>query len=323
MQYKQLGKSGLMVSQLALGTMTFGDGADAKESGKIFNAALDAGINHIDCANLYAHGKSEEILAPLIKARRQKIILSSKAYFATSTDPNDRGLSRHHLTQALDDSLRRLDTDYLDIYYLHRFDEKTSLEESLMTVDDFVRAGKVRYVGLSNFAAWQVMKALGVQAAFRLNRIVAIQPMYNLLKRQSEVEIMPMAIAEGLGVLPYSPLGAGLLTGKYIKMPDQGRLLTNTQYQRRYADPSHLRIVDDFVALAKKHKHDPASLAIAWVCAHPAVTAPIIGARTLTQFQLALAALDIPMTPELYDEIANLTPAVPLATDRAEEQFKE
>ena len=320
MKYKKLGASGLYVSELVLGTMTFGDGTNESECGEIFHHALDAGVNLIDTADLYAGGHTEEILKPLIAPVRKEILLATKGYFPLDDNPNHRGSSRLHLTQAIEDSLKRLGTDYIDIYYLHRFDENVPLEESLYTMDDAIRSGKVRYLGFSNYAAWQIEKALGLQERLHLNKAIVLQPQYNLIKRQAESEIFPCAIAEGLGVMTYSPLAAGLLTGKYLNS-NEGRLATNYKYQMRFSERDIPRYVEDFVGIAKDMEISPVSLAIAWVMANPAVTAPIIGARKLSHWQAALEAIDVQMTPELYTRIAKCTPTPPNATDRLEEKI--
>ncbi|MBO4350881.1 MAG: aldo/keto reductase [Proteobacteria bacterium] len=319
MKYKKLGVSGLYVSELVLGTMTFGDGTDEQESGEIFHRAIEAGVNLIDTADLYAGGHTEEILRPLIAPIRHDILVATKGYFPIDDNPNHRGSSRLHLTQAIEDSLRRMGTDYIDIYYLHRFDENVPLEESLHTMDDAIRAGKVRYLGFSNYAAWQIEKALGVQERLHLNRAIVLQPQYNLIKRQAESEIFPCAKAEGLGVMTYSPLAAGLLTGKYLNS-SEGRLATNYKYQMRFSEREIPRYVEDFVGIAKDMVINPAALAIAWVMANPTVTAPIIGARKLSHWEAALEATEVKMTPELYTRIARCTPEPPNATDRLEEK---
>lgn len=319
MEYKQLGHSGLRVSSMVMGTMTFGDGAEAIESARMFHMALDAGINMFDCANLYAKGHSEEILNPLIKNRRSDVLVSSKAYFPVGSGPNDRGCSRHHLTNALHDSLRRLGTDYIDIYYLHHFDESSPLEESLRCLEDFVRAGKIRYIGFSNFSAWQYVKALSLQQAMNLNKAVVIQPMYNLLKRQAQVEILPMAKFEGLGVLSYSPLGAGLLTGKYAR-GQSGRLQHDSKYQSRYRREFEAGAAHDFVHIAQELAVSPATLALAWVMANPLITAPIVGATTCAQLKESLAAAHHVLAPETYRRLSALGPQLAIATDRAEEE---
>ena len=319
MQYKRLGNSGLYVSELVLGTMTFGDGTDEGECGEIFHRAIEDGVNLVDTADLYGGGHTEEILRPLIAPIRQEILVATKGYFPLDDNPNHRGSSRLHLMQAIEDSLRRLGTDYIDIYYLHSYDDHVPLEETLYTMDDAIRAGKVRYVGFSNFAAWQIEKALGMQERLHLNKAIVIQPQYNLIKRQVESEIFPCAQAEGLGVMTYSPLAAGLLTGKYLTS-NEGRMATNYKYQMRFSEREIPRYVEDFVCIAKDVGIPPAALAIAWVMANPAVTAPIIGARKMSHWESALEALQIQMPPELYARIAKCTPEPPNATDRLEEK---
>ena len=213
MEYRILGNTGVEVSTLCLGTMTFGGPADEKESTKMFNLSRDAGINFFDCANVYENGRSEEILGKLMADSREQLIITSKAYFPTSNDVNARGGTRKHIMASIEDSLIRLKTNYIDLYFLHRFDDFTPIEETLRALEDLVRHGKVLYLGASNFAAWQITKALGISAKNGWSRFECIQPMYNLVKRQAEVEIFPMALSENIGVISYSPLGGGLLTG--------------------------------------------------------------------------------------------------------------
>jgi len=322
MQYNMLGRTGVRVSSLCFGTMSFGGDADEPTSAAMFHRCREAGINFFDCANVYQSGRAEEILGRLIADCRDAVIVTSKVHFPTGQDVNARGSTRKHIMLAVEASLRRLNTDYLDLYFLHRFDDATPLEETLRALDDLVRQGKVLYTGASNFAAWQVAKALGVSAREQWTAFACIQPMYNLVKRQAEVEILPQAQAEGLGVIPYSPLGGGLLTGKYgvERRPETGRLVSSTMYQMRYGDAWVYRVAEDFAAFARERGYEPAALAVAWVAAHPAVTAPIVGARNVTQLEGSLRALEIPMTPELYGEIASLSPTPPPATDRSEER---
>ncbi len=321
MEYRTLGRTGLKVSALGFGTMSFGDTVDEALARPIFERCREAGINHFDCADVYAQGRSEEILGRLLQGCRDEVVIASKGYFPTGDHPNARSASRFHLRQAVEDSLRRLGTDRIDLYYLHRFDDVTPLEETLRTLDDLVRAGKVLYLGASNFAAWQAQKALGVAAVHHFTPLVVLQPMYNLVKRQAEVEILPMARSEGLGVLPYNPLAAGLLTGKYgpDRKPQVGRIVDNPMYTARYGDPAYLEVAQRFTAFAAEHGFDPAALGIAWVAAHPAVTAPVIGVRTLAHLEVALSALDIDMTAELRAAISALSPTPQPATDRNEE----
>ncbi|NLY94244.1 MAG: aldo/keto reductase [Myxococcales bacterium] len=322
METKFLGRTGVRVSRLAFGTMTFGAEADERASAAIYARCRDAGINLFDCADVYSKGRAEEILGRLVSGHRDEVLLATKAYFPMGDGPNERGSSRLHLVRSVERSLSRLGTDRIDLFYLHRFDEKTSLEESLRAIDDLVRAGKILYLGVSNFAAWQVQKAIGVAALRGLTAPVAIQPMYNLVKRQAEVELLPMAASESIGVFPYSPLGAGLLTGKYHfgASSSDDRLARSAMYADRYGAEMEREGARRFVEFARERGYSPVALAIAWVAAHPAVTAPLLGARNVEQLEGQLAALEIEMTPELYDAIAALTPTPPPATDRSDER---
>jgi aryl-alcohol dehydrogenase-like predicted oxidoreductase len=321
MDYTFLGNTGIQVSRLCFGTMSFGGDADEKTSSEMFHTCREKGINFFDCANVYQAGRAEEILGKLIKDCRDDVVITSKVYFPTSTDVNARGASRKHIKRAVEDSLRRLSTDYIDIYFLHRYDGRTPLEETLRALNDLVSQGKILYTGASNYAAWQVAKGLGISDKEGWARFECIQPMYNLVKRQAEVEILPMAQSENLGVTPYSPLGGGLLTGKYSKKtrPDSGRLIESKIYATRYGPDWMLETAERFTALAAKHNCHPASLGVAWVASHPAVTAPIIGARNLEQLEGSLKSLEVDMTPELRNAISALSPEPPPATDRTEE----
>jgi aryl-alcohol dehydrogenase-like predicted oxidoreductase len=321
MQYKFLGQTGVKVSEICLGTMTFGGDSDEKTSAEVYHYSREAGVNFFDCADVYVGGRSEEILGELVRDHRDEVVIASKAYFSTGEDVNAGGSSRRHLMLSVEGSLRRLGTDRLDLFYLHRFDDTTPLEESLRALDDLIQQGKILYLGASNFAAWQVEKALGISALHHWSRFECIQPMYNLIKRQAEVELLPMAAAEGLGVFPYSPMGGGLLSGKYgaDERPDAGRLVENEMYQERYSGNWVYRTAGEFTALAGRYGFHPAALAVAWVGSHPAVTAPILGARTLAQLKQSLQAVEIEMTDELRAEISALSPEPPPATDRSEE----
>ncbi len=321
MDYRTVGRTGVKVSSLCFGTMSFGDTADEGESARLFGAARDAGIDFFDCANVYAGGRSEEILGGLIREGRDDLVLTSKVFGRTGEGVNDRGLSRRHITRAVEASLKRLGTDRLEFYFVHQFDPDTPIEETLRALDNLVERGLILYPAVSNWAAWQIMKALGASAHEQLARFELIQPMYNLTKRQAEVEILPLALSEQLGVIPYSPLGGGLLTGKYVnEKPTQGRLVENKNYTARYGDPQHHETAARFTAYADAHGVHPATLAVAWVASHPAVTAPIIGARSLEQLGPSLAAATFQMTPEMRAEITALSPAPPVATDRSEER---
>jgi aryl-alcohol dehydrogenase-like predicted oxidoreductase len=324
MEYKFIGKTGVKVSALCFGTMSFGGDADKATSQALFHHCREAGINFFDCADVYQAGAAEEILGELVAPCRDEIVLTSKVYFPMGKDVNAGGASRRHIVASVEASLKRLKTDHLDFYFIHHFDADTPLEETLRALDDLVRWGKILYPAASNFAAWQVAKALGISAQAGLARFECIQPMYNLVKRQAEVEILPMALSENLGVIPYSPLGGGLLTGKYgtSRRPASGRLIDNKMYRARYTDWAY-DVAERFTDFAQSHGFTPASLAVAWVAGHPAVTAPIIGARNLTQLEDSLKALEIKLTLELRAEISALSPEPPLATDREEERTSD
>jgi len=325
MQYTLLGRTGVTVSRLCLGTMTFGRESDAAESAAVYGACREAGITFFDCANSYADGRSEEILGGLIAHERDEIVLTSKVGMGKVV--NRSGLSRRHMSRSVEASLKRLATDRLDVLFVHRFDPDTAveetlrgLEETLRGLEDVVRAGKVLHLGVSNWAAWQIARALGQAERQGWARFDVMQPMYNLVKRQADVELLPLAQAEGLAVTPYSPVGGGLLTGKYRQAGKDGRLRTLDIYTRRYGPDWMFDSAARFAAFAEARGWHPASLAVAWVAGHPAVTAPIVGARNTDQLATALAAMDIPMTAELRAEIDQLSPTPAPATDRLEEQ---
>lgn len=319
MEYRFLGRTGVRVSKLAMGTM--GMGPDAEADRAVFAACLDAGVNVFDCADVYNQGAAEVRLGELAREHRDELVLTTKAYFPTGPGPNARGASRYHLVRAVEASLKRLNTDYIDVFFLHRFDDATALQETLRAVEDLVRQGKVLYPAVSNFAAWQAQAALGVAAAHDWAPLVCVQPMYNLVKRQAEVEILPMALANQVAVMPYSPLGGGLLTGKYgvDKRPDGGRIVDNPMYSVRYGDALNYEVAARFTALAAEVGMHPVTMALAWVDAHPAVTTTLMGARNVDQLAPSLAVADLTLDPELYARISALSPTPPPATDRNEE----
>ena len=327
--YVTLGRSGLRVSPFCLGCMTFGEewgfGSNVEDSEQILDRFLDAGGNFLDTANVYTKGHSEKIIGDHIgkdPAKRDRLVIATKFLGNLYPgDPNGGGAHRKAIFNACEQSLRRLNTDYIDLYYLHAFDEDAPLKETLETLNDFVRQGKIRYIGVSNFAAWQVMKALSIAEQQHYESIACIQPMYNLLKRQCESEILPMAASEKLGVLPYSPIGGGYLSGKYLDAKSvDGRLATSETYQKRYADESNRKATEQFMSFAQKQNIHPASLAIAWVASHPVVTAPIIGARNIDQLRTALDSLDIEMSGDMRRKISGFSREPALPTDRTEEQ---
>ncbi len=317
-----LGRTGVRVSRLALGTMPFGGDVDEPLAARMFALARDRGINVFDCADVYAEGRAEQVLGRLVAPCRNEVVLATKVYFPTGKDGNARGGSRYHLVRAAEASLKRLGTDRIDIYYLHRFDDVTPLEETLRALESLVASGKVLYPAVSNFAAWQTARALGIAERNGWSPIVCTQPMYNLAKRQAEVEILPMCQAEGLGVFPYSPTGGGLLTGKYgrERRPERGRLVDVPMYRTRYGDAQNYELAERFTEYAHARGLDPVALAIAWVAAHPAVTAPLVGARDLEQLERCLAAAELELDAATRAELDALAPAPPPATDRNEER---
>jgi aryl-alcohol dehydrogenase-like predicted oxidoreductase len=322
MEHRLLGTTGLCVSALCFGTMSFGDMADETTSAALYHRAREAGIDFFDCANVYSAGRAEEILGRLVAGERNRVVLTTKVGFPTGQDPNDRGLSRRHLVQSVEASLRRLGTDRMEILFVHTWDSATPVDETLRSLDLLVREGKVLHLGVSNWAAWQIAAALGISHEKSLAAFACVQPMYSLVKRQAEVEILPLARAAGLGVITYSPLGGGLLSGKYgaARKPGHGRLIDNRMYAARYGDEAYFGVADSFASLARELGVHPATLAVSWVKAHPAVTAPILGARSVEQLEPSLAAAEFAMSDELYARIAALSPTPPPATDRSEEQ---
>jgi aryl-alcohol dehydrogenase-like predicted oxidoreductase len=319
MEKRPLGSTGVYVSKLAFGTMSFGHEADEATSAQLYARCRDAGINLFDCADVYAKGRSEEILGRLVAPHRDQIVLATKAGFPSGSDVNGRGASRYHLVRACEASLRRLGTDRIDLYYVHRFDPDTDLEQTLRALDQLVQTGKILYPALSNFAAWQAERALGIAERANLSPAVCVQPMYNLLKRQAEVEILPMARERKLAVFPYSPLAGGLLSGKYVaqgeRAPD-ARHSVNKAYQTRYAHTQAADVVPQFLAIARELGVHPATLAVAWVAAHPAVTAPLLGARSVEQLTPSLAASELKLEASVLTRLNALTPAPQPATDR-------
>jgi aryl-alcohol dehydrogenase-like predicted oxidoreductase len=302
---------GTPASRLAFGTMQFGGRADRAASQAMFDASLEAGITHFDTAHLYTDGASETYLGEMIKPHRERLIIATKAaYLGGATTAN--------ILSSAETSRKRMDIDVLDVLYLHRFDPDTDMHESFEALAQLKTNGVIRAVGISNFAAWQAVKAASIAAKFDLN-IALIQPMYNVVKRQAEVEILPMAKDMNMLCVPYSPLGGGLLTGKYAK-GGAGRLTEDDRYAARYRFDHMHNAADALSEIAAREGVHPATLAVAWAAAHETAPTPIISARSAAQLVPSLNAINYTMTPELYDELASLVPTPPSATDRAEEQ---
>lgn len=321
MEYRLLGRTGLRVSPLCFGTMSFGGDADEGTAGALYAAVRAAGINFLDCADAYQKGRAEEILGRLMAHEREQLIITTKCHFNDGSNVNAGGLNRRHMTRAIEASLKRLGTDRVEVLFAHHWDPLTPMDEVLRTLEDLVRSGKVLHIGLSNWSAWQIAKALGLQALNGWSRVDVIQPMYSLVKRQAEVEILPLAAEERLGVITYSPVGGGLLSGKYgrDRRPGAGRLVENAKYATRYGPAWMTEVAANFTDFAQELGVHPVTLAVAWVRGNDAVTAPIIGARSVEQLRPALAALDFAADSELRNRISALGPTPAPATDRLEE----
>jgi len=321
MDYRLLGRTGIRVSRLCFGTMSFGREADEAAAAAMYAACRDKGINFFDCADGYQKGKAEEMLGRLMKHERDQLVVTTKCFNPMGDDVNARGGNRRHILRAVEASLKRLGTDRVEVLFMHRWDPDVPLEETLRALEDLVRAGKVLHLGASNYAAWQIAKGLGISERHGWARFDVIQPMYSLVKRQVEVEMLPLARAEGLGVITYSPVGGGVLSGKYGpgKRPEGARIVTDKAYSGRYSEDWVYETAGRFSELAATRGHHPVSLAVAWVAANPDVTCPIVGARNLDQLRPSLDALDVAMTPELRAEISALGRAPAPATDRLEE----
>lgn len=303
-------RSGAPASPFSFGTMQFGGKADASASAEMFEACRAAGITHFDTAWVYTGGQSETILADLIAGHADDLFIATKVGYTG-------GAGRANMLAQFDESRTRLRQDTVDLLYLHVFDPDTDLRETMDAFATLKAQGAIRYVGLSNFAAWQVIKAQSIAAQFDI-RIDVIQPMYNLVKRQAEVELLPMCADQGIAACTYSPLGGGLLTGKY-SAGETGRLSEDDRYAARYALPAMTEAAAGLSALAAEQGVHPATLAAAWVAAHEHRPQPILSARSTAQLAPSLAAMDYQMTPDLYAQIAALMPAPPPATDRLEE----
>jgi aryl-alcohol dehydrogenase (NADP+) len=319
MEHTRLGRTGLQVSTLCLGTMTFGLQCNEDTSRAILDTAAEGGITFLDTADVYplggtleTVGRSEEILGRWLDGRRDDFVVATKCVGATGPHPWDQGASRRHITSALDASLRRLNTDYIDLYQLHFYDQNTPIDETLSALDDVVRSGKVRYIGCSNFLSYQLARAVGRSEVLGLARFDSVQPRYNLLFRQIERELLPLAGEEGIGVIPYNPIAGGLLTGKHRRdqVVDGGRFTLGTAgklYQDRYWHDREFDTVEALRKLAADAGVSLTTLAVQWVLANPVVTSPIIGASRPEQLADSLAAAELPLDADLKAQLDELT----------------
>ncbi|MFC4809504.1 aldo/keto reductase [Paenibacillus sp. GCM10023250] len=306
MRYRLLGRSGLAVSELCLGTMTFGNTTSEADSIAMVHDFLDRGGNFLDTANVYVQGKSEEIVGKAIKGRRAETVLATKVRFMTGAHPNSGGVSRKHIMDAAEASLKRLDTDYIDLYQVHVWDHATPIEETLRALDDLITAGKVRYIGCSNFFAWQLMKSLAVSDRERYARFVSIQPQYSLVSREMDREMMSLCLEENVGVIPWAPLGGGFLTGRYTREePSSGRLTAKqgeSSWALRASD-KNFAVLEAVQSAAKELGKTPAQVALAWLLRREGITSPIFGASTLAQYEENMGAAGWTMPDEIWNAL--------------------
>ncbi len=314
MNTRFLGRTGVRVSELCFGAMTFGGKGywtgigqvQQKEADELVNLAMDGGINFFDTADVYSEGLSEQILGKALGSKRKDKVLATKVRGRVGTGPNDVGLTRKHIMDACDASLKRLGTDYIDLYQVHSYDPRTAIEETLRALDDLVRAGKVRYIGVSNFTGWQLMKALAISEKQNLERFVTLQAFYSLIARDLENELVPLSLDQNLGILPWSPLGGGFLTGKYRRgkqRPDGARRTDPTNQFLQFDEEKGFDIVDELEKIAKNHGATITQAALNYLLRKPGVTSVIIGAKTREQLQDNLKTTDWEMTTE---EVARL-----------------
>lgn len=317
MEYRALGRTGVKVSVLCLGCMMFGGKTGAEDSYAIIDRAIDAGINFLDTANVYSYGKSEEVTGEALKrnGKRNRIFLATKVYnVMDATDPMSGGNTRRHIIEQCDASLKRLQTDWIDLYQLHRPQSGVPIDETLRALDDLIRAGKVRYIGTSTFGAWQLMESIMIAKELGLNRFVCEQPPYNLLDRRIERELIPFAQTYGVGIIPWSPLAGGLLTGKYDRSapPPEGTRFfdfNNNPFLMRRWNERSLEVVDQLKQyVAQRGGTTMSQWSLAWCAAQPGVTSPIIGPRTMEQLEDNLKALDIKLTEDDVKKIEEIVP---------------
>jgi len=312
MEYRDLGRSGVKVSPLCLGAMNFGECTEEMEAFHIIQEALDAGINFIDTSNSYGDGESERMLGEaLANGKREKVVLASKFYFPQSQDPNDQGNSRRHILQAVEDSLRRLNTDWLDLYQIHRPSMEIPQDETLRALDDLVRQGKVRYIGCTTYPTWMVMEALAISEQYNLARFITVQPPYNFLDRRIENELVPLALSHHLGLITWSPLGMGILAGRYQSLddiPDGARFSGGGPFVKGRLTEKSLLAFRKFASIARELNLTPSQLALLWVKDQPAIVAPIIGPRTLAHLQDALPVLEMNLDRETAERLDQIVP---------------
>ena len=322
MEYRRLGKSGLKVSEICLGTMTFGHGADEAESERMVHLAWDAGVNFFDTANSYGEGESEVLLGKALKGRRRDAIVATKFFNPMGKGPNDSGMSRVHIMQAIDDSLKRLQMEYVDIYYIHHVDTQTPLEEMLRALDDLVRQGKVRYTACSNYQAWRLSEALWLSDSLNLAQFVCYQPLYNLVARDIEQELVPLCEYKGLGIVVWSPLAGGFLSGKYKsgeRSQTGSRSAEGWAFPQRYFAANADETLQTLLEVAEELGYSPAQVALRWVLEQPAMTSVIVGARHAAHLQDNLGAAGWKLEGEALqrlNEVSHLQDRYPEAMEK-------
>ena len=333
MEYRQLGGSGLKVPVLSFGAATFGGGTeffkawgetDVKEASRLVDICLDAGVNMFDTADIYSKGLSEKVLGEALKGRREKVLISTKATFAMGEGENEIGSSRYHLTQTIDASLRRLKTDYIDIYTMHGFDAMTPIEETLQTLDNFVKSGKVRYIACSNFSGWHLMKSLLISEKYGLTKYIAHQAYYSLIGRDYEWELMPLALDQKVGTIVWSPLGWGRLTGKIRRgspLPETSRLHQTSEQGPQVADETLYNIVDVLDEVAEEVGKTVPQVVLNWLIQRPSVANVIIGARNEEQLRQNLGAVGWNLTAEQVGKLDKASESTPIYPYWHQRQF--
>ena len=313
MKYRKLGKTGLQISEISIGGwLTYGNTTEIETTTNIINKAYELGINMFDCANVYAHGESEKVMGKILSQYdRETYVLTSKAFFPMSTLPNGKGLSKKHLHTQINASLKRFDTDYIDIFYCHRFDTEADLYETVRTLDDFIRQGKILYVGVSDWTASQIIEGLKVQDQYLLDRFVVNQPSYNILQRSVETEIVPTCSNNGMGIIPYSPLAQGFLSGKYRKgreIPKDSRAANDdiNSFIQPYLTPENFDLIEKFISFAESKECTPAQLAISWLLHKTGVVSVLTGASSISQIENNIKAIEFTLNEEEILALENI-----------------
>ncbi|MGL5956402.1 MAG: aldo/keto reductase family protein [Brevinema sp.] len=313
MKYRRLGKTGLKISEISLGGwLTYGNTTEKQTTEAIIDTAYNLGINMFDCANVYALGESEKVMGELLnKYPRDSYILTTKAFWPMGDGPNDKGLSRKHIYSQVHASLQRLNTDYIDIFYCHRFDLEADLYETVRTIDDFVRQGKILYVGVSEWTACQILEGINMQDRYLLDHFVVNQPVYNLLQRYIESEVVPTCIQNGMGIIPFSPLAQGFLSGKYRKgkeIPKDSRAANDeiSLFIQRYLTPENFDAIEAFITFAEQKECTPSQLALAWVLHKPGIVSALTGASKPSQVEENINAINISLSLEELEQLENI-----------------